>query len=145
MPASFSLAYQSAATPSLTAEALLDILVTARRFNASAHISGLLLVGNGRILQFLEGNEAAVRSLYARIERDPRHTAVTLLTAASAPTREFPDWAMAFARAAPGPDPFPGELDADRLDFLLGREHNFSAATNAQVAAWLAATETKGG
>lgn len=138
MATSFSLAYQSTATPLLTADALLDILVTARRFNAEARISGLLLVGNGRILQFLEGPEATVRDLYARIERDPRHEDVVVLATDPSADREFPDWAMAFARAAPGPDPFPGELDTDRLNFLLGREHNFSSATTTRIATWLA-------
>ncbi|MBC7449712.1 MAG: BLUF domain-containing protein [Hymenobacteraceae bacterium] len=138
MPIAYSLAYQSIPTPRLTAEALLDILVTARRFNAEHRITGLLLVGKGRVLEFLEGPEAAVRDLYTRIAHDPRHTAVTLLADGPATQREFPDWAMAFVRDAPTPAPFPGELNLSHLHYLLGREHNFSPETAARVAAWLA-------
>lgn len=88
-------------------------------------------------MQFLEGPEAPIRALYARIERDPRHTAVALLADGSATAREFPDWAMGFA-ATQFDLTYPGALNVVRPDFLLGREHNFSAPTAARIATFLA-------
>ena len=138
MPLSYSLVYQSVATPLLTPAALLDILLTARRFNSSARLTGLLLVDGGRVLQFLEGREPAITDLYARLVRDPRHTAVTLLAAGPAQVREFPDWAMGFMPIGRTPLLTPGRLNVTRPDFLLGRAHNLSAATTARINAWRA-------
>ncbi len=138
MPLSYSLVYQSVATPLLTPAALLDILLTARRFNSAVRLTGLLLADDGRVLQFLEGREPVVTALYGRIVRDPRHTAVTLLAAGPAQVREFPDWAMGFLPIGRTPLLPPGALDVSRPDFLLGRAHNLSAATTARIDAWLA-------
>ena len=138
MPTCFSLVYSSTPTVLLTPTALLDVLAAARHFNSQHRISGLLLHAHGQVMQLLEGSEIPIRALYARIERDPRHTAVTLVSTHAAAPREFPDWAMGFATADAGPLLSAGALDAIRPDFLLGREHNFSAATRELIAGFLA-------
>jgi Sensors of blue-light using FAD len=138
----FTLAYQSLSTNLLTLEAFLEMLVQARRFNAENDITGLLLIGNGRILQLLEGPEAEVRALYERIELDPLHTAVTLLSTATATQREFPDWSMAYVRPTDG-DGQVGEcavLDVHRLEFILGCDEKlfyFKPASAALITTWL--------
>jgi hypothetical protein len=48
-----------------------------------------------QLLQVLEGEEGAVRSLYAKISRDPRHKGYILLQS-TLQERQFPDWSMGF-------------------------------------------------
>ncbi len=71
-----------------------DILATARQFNASRGITGLLAVTGGHYLQLLEGPRAAVEELLERIERDPRHDKLAVLMRSEASARICPDWAM---------------------------------------------------
>jgi hypothetical protein len=37
-----------------------------------------------------------VRTLYAKIGRDPRHRGLLILLQGSQPNRQFPDWSMGF-------------------------------------------------
>jgi Sensors of blue-light using FAD len=141
MPDCFSLVYQSVITPLLTAESLLNLLANSRRFNTTVDITGLMMMGNGRIMQFLEGPETKVRALYSRIKHDPRHTQVTLIAAAPATQREFPDWAMAYVRSDTQVEATEEDFDVSRLEFILGSENKlfcFTPASYALIASWLA-------
>jgi hypothetical protein len=71
-----------------------NIFSQARSDNQKRHITGALLLSAEWFVQVLEGDEAAVRSLYAAIERDPRHTDVELLSAERVPERLFARWSM---------------------------------------------------
>jgi hypothetical protein len=75
-----------------------DILTASRRNNALIGISGLLLFIDGGFLQILEGEERAVRELYARITADRRHWNPRLMLDREIPQRAFPDWSMGFER-----------------------------------------------
>jgi len=70
------------------------ILLQARRNNASAGLTGALVVRCDLYLQILEGPEAAVQATFARIKRDNRHLAVKALSCAPVDARLFPDWTM---------------------------------------------------
>ena len=48
------------------------------------------------VLQVLEGEEASVRRLFAKIEVDVRHRQVTLLFVWPIEERSFPRWSMAY-------------------------------------------------
>ncbi len=72
-----------------------DIFSQARSDNQKRKITGALLLSGEWFVQVLEGDEAAVRSLYTDIERDPRHTDVELLSAERVPERLFARWSMA--------------------------------------------------
>jgi hypothetical protein len=72
-----------------------DLFTGARRFNKEAGISGALLLHGDTFVQLLEGDESAVRSLYSRIETDPRHDEVELLEARDVDDAVFRRWAMA--------------------------------------------------
>lgn len=72
-----------------------DIFSTARSNNKERDITGALLVADGWFVQTLEGEEAAVRTLFARIETDPRHDSISLLDAKNVDDRVFSRWAMA--------------------------------------------------
>ena len=119
----FFLVYASIANEDFSPEQLLELLAVSRRNNERSGITGMLLYKERRFLQVLEGEEAAVRATYARIERDPRHRDVVLLITDEEQEREFAEWSMAFqeiddatARDTPGFSPFLGtELSAQEF------------------------------
>jgi hypothetical protein len=71
------------------------LFTRARSNNKQAGITGALLLSGPWFVQTLEGDEALVRALLARIERDPRHDSVSLLDAGTVDERAFPRWSMA--------------------------------------------------
>jgi hypothetical protein len=96
----FQLAYVSHARVDLDAETVGTLLETARRNNHRDAITGLLLCGGGMFFQVLEGGRDAVEACFARIARDPRHAAVSVLLRTRRPRRVFGDWTMGYG----GPD-----------------------------------------
>ena len=70
------------------------ILVQARRNNPTFDITGCQICRHDLYLQMLEGPEAAIDALYARIKADDRHLEVMQLSRETVSTRLFPDWAM---------------------------------------------------
>jgi hypothetical protein len=92
----FQLCYTSTATGEMQRQNLVDLLKVSRRNNEAAGITGLLLFSANRFIQLLEGDEAAVRKLYARIRKDSRHRDVTIVFEEQVEARECPDWSMGF-------------------------------------------------
>jgi hypothetical protein len=88
--------YLSYALAPFTNAQLQSLLTLARRRNTELAVTGILLYGNERFVQVLEGDEEAVQEIYEHIKRDPRHT--NLITFANKPVeaRAFKEWAMAF-------------------------------------------------
>ena len=72
-----------------------ELFSQARSNNKERDITGALLVSDDRFVQTLEGDEAVVRRLFAKIEADPRHTAVSVVEQGIVPDRVFSRWAMA--------------------------------------------------
>jgi hypothetical protein len=101
--------YRSRAAQAPTEADLQALLEWSRTYNAHHHITGLLLYCDGRFVQLIEGPEATVRALYARIQQDTRHTQVVTLSDGPSPQRWFADWHMAF-----------GQVDAPELHEVLG-------------------------
>lgn len=64
---------------------LAAILQQARMGNAERGISGALMLYDGWFAQVLEGPQAAVEALYAKIKQDARHATVRLYEATTAP------------------------------------------------------------
>ncbi|NJL94752.1 MAG: BLUF domain-containing protein [Anaerolineae bacterium] len=56
----------------------------------------MLLYQNGYFMQVLEGEEADVDTLYAKISQDPRHHHVLLVTKEPITERSFGEWSMGF-------------------------------------------------
>ena len=75
-------------------EEVRKIVIASMNNNRLVNVTGLLLVHDGWFVQALEGPAASVRETYLRVARDPRHTGVTLLEAASTKARAFRDWNM---------------------------------------------------
>jgi len=90
--------YLSAARPGLSKDDLQHILDVSRRHNALARVSGMLLFGNGRFLQLLEGPAPAVERTYQRVLSDQRHRDPVLVYAGKGEPLRFTQWAMGLLR-----------------------------------------------
>ncbi len=109
------LTYISTAVPGLSADSIEEILLTSRRRNMAAGVTGLLVFDGRRFLQALEGDEPRVTAAFDRISADRRHRAVVLLSRREVPERQFGDWSMAAQVAVA---PAAGETLAEEVDAL---------------------------
>ena len=94
--------YMSTSKERFSDEELARILEAARRNNAKAGVTGLLLYAGQTFFQVLEGPRHAVESIYDRIFMDERHARVKMLAAYDVETRQFCDWSMGFRRLKDG-------------------------------------------
>jgi hypothetical protein len=81
-----------------------DIFTSARRNNRDLGVTGALVTTDEDFAQALEGDEAVVRELFARIRADARHEDVTVIEEDTVPGRIFGRWAMAKVAESGGPD-----------------------------------------
>lgn len=91
------LIYHSTMEPEVTArvkQTLDALLAESRRRNAELAITGALLASNGRFLQILEGDKAAVLQVYGSISTDPRHASIRLIESRPVTRRQFPEWSL---------------------------------------------------
>lgn len=102
-------------TSEVTAE-LHSILSKARSNNAKEQITGALLYNAGTFAQVLEGSLASIERVFEKIQRDPRHTEVTVIENGRIEEREFPEWAMAFTGSS-AEDQIPDATAALRAAF----------------------------
>ncbi|MDN5933788.1 MAG: BLUF domain-containing protein [Pseudonocardia sp.] len=79
---------------------LSTIFSGARSNNKKAQITGALLITDHYFVQALEGEQTAVRSLFDRINKDERHTDVTLVEEGDCDQRTFSRWSMARVSAS---------------------------------------------
>ncbi len=77
-----------------------SILDSARTNNAKAGVTGALLYNSGNFAQVLEGPVSEVSRIFEKIQRDMRHSEVTIVQSGPAEERQFPDWSMAFSASA---------------------------------------------
>ena len=73
-----------------------SILATSRARNQAAGITGALLFTASGFAQVLEGPRDAVEHAFERINADPRHRDVTVLSFTPIERRSFPEWSMGF-------------------------------------------------
>jgi hypothetical protein len=102
----------------LSEAAIQDLLARARRSNAAQGITGMLLLIDGSFFQVLEGEAAAVDTVYETIVRDSRHDRVTQIIREPIAQRSFGEWSMGYTTV--------GRDDAERLigenDFFGGAD-----------------------
>jgi hypothetical protein len=96
MASLFQVVYVSTASEPFGRAELMELLRQSVRRNTAAGITGLLLYKDGCFMQALEGEAAAVVSLFSKISRDPRHHHVIPLIHEPIEQRHFPNSAMAF-------------------------------------------------
>lgn len=75
------------------------ILASSRRNNVRQGLTGALLFNGDWFAQVLEGSLQAVEAAFERIQRDDRHSDVTLLESGYVAGRDFGEWSMAYAGA----------------------------------------------
>ena len=92
--------YISTARHDLRDEELATLLEVSRRNNAARGVTGALAYHDRAFIQVLEGPEAAVEALLARIARDPRHTGMSVFDRSRTGQRVFGGWSMGWLRAS---------------------------------------------
>ncbi len=92
----FSLVYRSVAKPNFTLDQIQVMLEKAKENNRILGITGCLLYHHGEFIQYLEGNQYKVLTLFDKIKADPRHKNVELLSFEEREERAFASWDMAF-------------------------------------------------
>lgn len=94
----YQLVYYSDATRTFTPDDLVELLNVSIKNNEAQGITGCLLYGSGKFIQLLEGPESKVKALYEKINKDPRHNNVQLVTEMLVNEKLFPKWSMGFKR-----------------------------------------------
>ncbi len=92
----YELIYYSIAAENTNELVIAQILSESRAFNSKNNITGCLLYHNNQFLQVLEGEEHVIKVLYKKIEKDKRHTDVTLMEEGEKKERHFNAWNMAY-------------------------------------------------
>jgi hypothetical protein len=127
----FYMVYISLANTIFGQEELRVLLERSRHNNSTSGITGMLLYTEfkfrtrteARFIQFLEGDQAAVNTVYERIKADSRHGGLITLRSGTAPERSFEGWSMGFSPLPESEipegyfdpsDTFPGEQNGDR-------------------------------
>jgi hypothetical protein len=96
MMALFQIVYVSTALQPFGRAELVKLLRQSVPRNMQAGITGMLLYKDGCFMQVLEGEEAAVKALFTKIGRDPRHHHVFSLIQEPIQQRYFPNSSMSF-------------------------------------------------
>jgi hypothetical protein len=76
-------------------ELVRTILLKSIHNNRLAAVTGMLVVGDGRFLQLLEGPVGEVEATFERIQGDDRHDGVLVIGQGAVDRRLFRDWNMA--------------------------------------------------
>jgi hypothetical protein len=110
----FRIIYRSTQRVEFSPLDLKKLLAQARLRNRAARVTGMLIYKDGDFLQTLEGDEGAVKKIYVRIEKDPRHGDFCVLQPAELARgpRMFSGWSMGFADATCSAFMLSGFIDA---------------------------------
>lgn len=90
----YRIIYKSRATGTIDKESLRDILYTSIQMNSLHGINGALIATRSSYLQFLEGEEIAVKETFSQIEQDSRHTNVEVIFSSEVTSPIFSGWRM---------------------------------------------------
>lgn len=110
-----AIAYVSEAVEGIDGATLDRILREASSHNMMAGVTAVLVFDGTRFMQYFEGPEDGVRSVYPRILNARSHHHLRELARGEVATRHFPRWTMASARIEPAV--MADIADTDWLDF----------------------------
>src|SRR6478735_7693379 len=82
--------------------AIRQILEASQRNNTAVGVTGALMFNGGAFAQVREGPRRGVEATFERIQRDLRHSDVTVLQCGPAESRGFANWSMAFVGQSDG-------------------------------------------
>lgn len=74
------------------------LLFQVREKNKRLAITGLLLLIQGKFIQYIEGPQEEIEKVYVKIKQDPRHNDLLLLDKGNLKERQFNDWSMAYKK-----------------------------------------------
>lgn len=86
--------YLSRAKHALTQQEVLSLCAQAASRNARESITGALLCAGNCFLQVIEGPDAAILGLVDRLQRDERHTDLSIIVDEGIRRRDFARWSM---------------------------------------------------
>ncbi len=86
--------YVSQARPELGTPELERIVAKSAIANAARDVTGVLICGDGQLMQLLEGDEVIIQTLFDHIRKDPRHEKIELLMKKKVDKRIFREWQM---------------------------------------------------
>tara|TARA_B100000674_G_scaffold442248_1_gene406463 strand:- start:105 stop:536 length:432 start_codon:yes stop_codon:yes gene_type:complete len=89
--------YTSEASENCSEKEISEILKISRKNNQTNSVTGILVYKKPYFLQYLEGPEKTVTSLYEKIKLDDRHIAIKTVNRKKTNERIFPNWEMGFA------------------------------------------------
>lgn len=88
------LIYKSSAVSGIDKKTFREILYISAQKNRQKGVTGALLATESHYLQVLEGEYAAVNSIFQEIANDRRHDKIEIITFTTAPKRIFSGWKM---------------------------------------------------
>lgn len=83
-------------TQMMTQKDVEDFLLYIREKNSRLGVTGILLLIQGKFIQYIEGPSTKIDELYKTIEKDKRHKDMMLLDTGSINEQQFKDWSMAY-------------------------------------------------
>lgn len=86
--------YASQVASDLSNERLEALVADAARFNRLAGVTGILLHDGTRFVQYIEGPEDGVATVYERVLQATSHTELVELARGRVFERQFPYWSM---------------------------------------------------
>ena len=92
----FKLVYVSRAAPHVGRDEVRSIADRAQVKNSVLGVTGFLCLHDGIFLQYLEGEESAVRDLFGAIRCDDRHTILRVIELGHQADRNFATWGMRY-------------------------------------------------
>lgn len=90
--------YMSSQASVLHEKDIENLLFQVREKNKRLAITGLLLLIQGKFIQYIEGPENEIDKVYQKIKTDPRHNDLLLLDKGELEERQFTDWSMAYKK-----------------------------------------------
>lgn len=97
-PGFYQLAYCSILKDAMGQPEIDALVAHAQANNAKHEITGLMMIDQGLIVQWIEGRRSVVRNLWDNLLADPRHYCVVeLLHRDFQDHRMYPDWSMRLA------------------------------------------------
>jgi len=88
--------YMSSQSRVMSKKSIEEFLFQVREKNKLLTITGVLLLIQGKFVQYIEGPEEEITDVYKSISNDQRHTDLILLDSGDLEERQFKDWSMAY-------------------------------------------------
>jgi Sensors of blue-light using FAD len=94
-PGYYQLAYFSLLKEKMSEPDKAEMIAKAQAANMEREVTGVLMIDDTLVVQWIEGRRSVVRELWAKILKDPRHHCIVeLMHRDFQETRLYPDWAM---------------------------------------------------